>query len=147
MIKKIGAFMFALVLTSSVGLSSNVFAIDSTDSSISPVDTPAFSYTSSCNVALSISGSTATCDSYAIGYYNETTKIEIKQTLQKKSSTNTWSNVNNASWTKTINSFQGSLTSTKSSLSSGTYRIKSEFTVYAGTNYENITAYSKEKTV
>ena len=103
-------------------------------------DSPAYSYTRECSSDLSISGTTATCKSSVIGYYNKTTKIVIKQTLQKKNSSDKWEDV--CSWSDTIYSFKGSLTNTKSSLSSGTYRLKTVATVYAGTEHETITKYS-----
>jgi len=114
---------------------------------VPPDVSPQYSYTQSCSSELTISGSTATCKSNAIGYYNETTKIVIKQALQKKNSSGNWINVKNATWTGTVYNFQGSITNSKSSLSNGTYRLRSVFTVYAGTSYETITKYSKEKTI
>lgn len=110
-------------------------------------DSPMYSYTRSCSSELTTSGTTATCMSKATGYYNETTKIIFKQTLQKKNSSCDWDDVTNATWTSTVNSYQGSATNYKYSLSSGTYRLKTVFTVYAGTSYETITKYSKERTI
>lgn len=107
---------------------------------------PRYSYTNSCSSTLTISGSTATCESEATGYYGETTKIVISQTLQKyNSSTGKWSDV--ASWRETDTGYHGSATYTKSGLSSGSYRIEAEFYVYAGSNYEQITIYSDIKSV
>ena len=80
-----------------------------------------------------------------IGYSGETTKIVMEQTLQKKTSSGGWSEV--ASWSETDTGYIGSATNTKSSLSSGTYRLKTVFTVYAGSDYEVLTKYSTEKTV
>lgn len=139
MIKKVASLLCAVVLSTS-------FAVGNVASAavILP-DAPAYSYTSECSSTLSISGTTATCKSSVTGYYNETTKIVITQTLQKKNSSGDWDDV--CSWNGTIYSFQGSLTNTKSSLSSGTYRLKTVATVYAGTANETITKYSKEKTI
>lgn len=102
-------------------------------------------YTNSCSSTLTISGTTATCKSNALGYANVTTKIVMKQTLQKKTSSKTWSEVN--SWNETDIGYKGSATNTQSNLSSGIYRLKTVFTVYAGSDYETITKYSSEKTV
>lgn len=112
-----------------------------------PDASPAYLYTSTCNSTLTTSGTTATCKSTAKGYYNETTKIVFKQTLQKKNSSGGWDDVTNAVWTSTVYNYQGSTTNYKYSLSSGTYRLKTVFTVYADTSYETITKYSKEKTI
>lgn len=102
-------------------------------------------YTYSTTSTLTISGTKATCVSKAIGYSGETTKIVMEQTLQKKTSSGGWSEV--ASWSETDTGYIGSATNTKSSLSSGTYRLKTVFTVYAGSDYEVLTKYSTEKTV
>lgn len=106
---------------------------------------PCTLYTDSASSTLTISETTATCSSTAKGYANVTTKIVIKQTLQKKSSSGIWCKV--ASWSETDTGYKGSATNTKSGLSSGTYRLKTIFTVYAGSDYETITKYSSEKTV
>ncbi len=108
-------------------------------------DSPAYSYARDCSSTLSISGTTVTCESSVTGYYNETTKIVINQTLQKKNSSGDWNDV--CSWSNTINSFKGSVTNTKSSLSNGTYRLKTVFTVYAENSNETIYSYSLEKTI
>ncbi len=102
-------------------------------------------YTYSSSSTLTISEATATCTSKATGYSGETTKIVISQVLQKKTSSGTWSSV--SSWSETDTGYIGSATNKKSSLSNGTYRLKTVFTVYAGTNFEEITKYSTEKTI
>lgn len=112
---------------------------------IIPDASPAYLYTSECSSTLTISGKTATCTSYASGYRNETTKIVITQTLQKKTSTGSWSKV--SSWSETDTGYKGSATNTKSGLSKGTYRLKTVFKVYAGSKYETITKYSSNKTI
>lgn len=106
--------------------------------------TPRYAYTSCCSSTLFISGKTATCESDATGYYGETTKIVIDQTLQKyNNSTGKWTSV--ATWSETDYAFIGTATNTKSGLSSGSYRLKTVFSVYAGVNYEQITVYSDIK--
>ncbi|MDE6425565.1 MAG: hypothetical protein K2K89_05460 [Ruminococcus sp.] len=134
MVKKLASLLCAIVLSTS-------FVVGNVASAavILP-DSPAYSYISDCSSNLSISGTTATCKSSVTGYYDKTTKIVITQTLQKKNSSDKWEDV--CSWNDTIYSFKGSLTNTKSSLSSGTYRLKTVATVYAGTEHETITKYS-----
>lgn len=102
-------------------------------------------YTKSTFSTLTISGTTATCKSEATGYSGTTTKIVIVQTLQTKTSSGTWSKVK--AWSETDTGYKGSLTNYAYSLSTGTYRLKSVFTVYAGTQYETITKYSSRKTI
>ena len=139
MIKKVASLLCAVVISTS-------FAVgNAASAAVIPSDAPAYSYTSECSSALSVSGTTATCDSSVTGYYNETTKIVIAQTLQKKNSSGNWDDV--CSWGSIINYFADSLTNTKSSLSSGTYRLKTTAVVYAGSAHETITKYSKEKTI
>ncbi len=140
MYRKIIATLSAFVMVTSL-----ISATTTSYAAVIPPDSPSYSYTNDCNVSLSISNQKATCESTLTGYYNETTKIVITQTLQKKNSNNTWDDI--CSWSTTIYNFRGSLTSTKSSLSSGTYRLKTVFKVYAGSNYETITAYSNSKTI
>lgn len=101
---------------------------------------PCFDYTSSTVTSLSISNDVATCSTGLNGYSN-VTKIVIKMTLQKKTLL-WWSKVE--SWTATFNNVAGAMTKT-ASVGSGTYRVKVEFTVYSGSDYEEITAYSQEK--
>ncbi len=132
----------AVILSMSFVIGSNVSAAVKI-----PDVSPTYLYTSSCSSTLTTSGTTATCKSTAKGYNNETTKIVFKQNLQKKNISGGWNDVTNATWTSTVNSYQGSATNYKYSLSSGTYRLKSVFTVYAGTSYETITKYSKEKDI
>lgn len=105
---------------------------------------PCYVYATNCESNLSISNSTATCTSKATGKVGQTTKIVIEQTLQKQTTSGSWSSV--ASWSKTASSSTCIATNTKSSLSSGTYRLKSVFYVYEGVNYEQITVYSSTVT-
>lgn len=102
-------------------------------------------YTSSCSSTLSVSGTTATCTSEALGYYGETTKISMVQTLQKKTASGSWSKI--SSWSEVDTGYRGYMSNKKYSLSSGTYRLKTVFTVYAGSNSETITKYSSNKTI
>lgn len=102
---------------------------------------PCFEYTNTIVTTLSISSGTATCSTKINGYNGTTTKIVVKMTLQKKNLL-WWSEVE--SWSTAINNWYGSVTRT-ASVSSGTYRVKTELTVYSGSNSEEITNYSQEK--
>lgn len=137
--KKVFAFIMvlAMVFASSGNL---VFAAES-DYGVAP----AYSYTCTCSVSLNISGSSATCTSSATGYYGETTKISVYQVLQKKTSSGAWTSV--GSWQETDLGYKGYASNIKSGLSSGTYRLYTIFTVYAGSNYETIEKYSSTKTI
>lgn len=101
-------------------------------------------YTNSYSSSLTVSGDSATCKSKLNGYSGVTTKIVITQSLQKKSS-GSWSTVKTSS--TTIFNFAGTLKKTYSGLSKGTYRVKSVFTVYSGSDYETLTKYSSSKTI
>lgn len=139
MVKKFTSLLCAVVLSTSFAVGNFASA------TVILPDSPAYSYTRECSSDLSISGTTATCKSSATGYYNTTTEISVQQYLQKKNSSNKWEDV--CSWHDTIYNYSGSVTNKESSLSSGTYRLKTVFTVYAGTASETIYAYSNEKTI
>lgn len=96
---------------------------------------------------LSFSGTTATCKSSYQGTVTVST-IEIVQSLQKKSGLWSWSSVGSESTRTYTNLSNVSFTTTKPGLLSGTYRVKSEFTVTLndGTS-ETVTVYSDEKTL
>ncbi len=102
---------------------------------------PRWSYTNLTYVTVKItSDGTATCLADIEGYDGITTKIYIKMTLQKYTFL-WWSKVE--TWETTINDFYGFL-SRQTQVGSGTYRVKAEYTVYSGSNSEQITSYSQE---
>lgn len=108
---------------------------------------PAYETTSDVTSSLTISSSTATCDSDCKGY-NNVVQITAVQTLQKYWGLWIWEDVKDASWTKTVNGKSISMSNTKSGLSSGTYRVKSEFTLTSSSGKtETITVYSTEKSI
>ena len=109
------------------------------DSPIDEIVIEGYQYTSRLSSDLTFSGKTATCNSTVYGFSGITTKIVITQTLQRQSSSS-WTYV--TSWSKTFNSWYGFYGNTRSSLSSGTYRLKTVAKVYSGSNYETITIYS-----
>ena len=63
------------------------------------------------------------------------TKIEATQYLEKKVLL-WWSEVD--SWNKTVNSNSLNMSNTKYNVGSGTYRLRTVFKVYSGSNSEEI---------
>ena len=104
---------------------------------------PRLNYTGNTMITLSITTSgTAYCAADVEGN-NLATKVHIKMTLQKYTVL-WWSKVE--TWEGTFNDVYGTLSET-AQVGSGRYRIKAEFTVYSGSDYEEITDYSPEKKV
>ena len=102
---------------------------------------PRYNYTNLTYVGLSITtAGTAYCTADVEGYEALTTKVHIKMTLQKYTVL-WWSKVE--TWEGTFNEAYGTLSET-AQVGSGTYRVKAEFTVYSGSNSEEITSYSQE---
>ena len=134
MLKKILAIAMVAVMCLSL------FAITASAVGISTCDISSASKTSS----LIISGTTATCKS-SYNDWQTASKVVIVQSLEKKALLWSWSTVG-GEWTKTTtNADTVSFTNTKSGLASGTYRVKSVFTVTLsdGTS-ETVTRYSSE---
>ena len=74
------------------------------------------------------------------------TKIVAEQTLQKQGFL--WTSYDGTEWTKTVYSNTLAMSNTKSSLSSGKYRLKTVFTLTdKDGKTEKITVYSDEKSV
>ncbi len=98
--------------------------------------------------SLSISGKTASCKSEADGD-NTVVSITVEQTLEKYSGWLwIWDNVDDASWSKTVSRNSIDFSNTKSDLNSGTYRLKSVFTLTNSSGKtETITIYSEEETI
>ena len=137
--KRILAAIMAMGLVAT-GLTTAVSAADFSSGNIDFVE-PANAIANNPVSRVTISGTTATCYSSTRG--NATT-ISITQTLQVKKTT-VWSNVKDATWTKTVNANSITMRNFKYDLDSGTYRLKSEYTLTAkdGTT-ETITVYSLE---
>lgn len=94
---------------------------------------------------LSISGTTATYISTANINGNS---ITVEHALQKYWGLWIWNDVAGSTESKTVNSSNIYLRSTKSGLDSGTYRIKSTFTMTNSLGQtETVTIYSDEETV
>ena len=143
MSRKILSIVLAMLLlfTSSIVASAESINTDIIEN-ISSEETvqPRYNYTSSTTVNLVISNNKANCTSRLIGYQS-TTKIVITMTLEKKTLF-WWNDVE--TWTGTYNASVAELFKSHS-ISSGTYRIKTEFVVYSGSKSETITTYSPER--
>lgn len=132
----------AFCLFTTVGTVACADAVSNPDDVISP----AYEYADIASSRLSISGQTAYCTSETEG---DAVSITVEQTLEKYSGWFwIWNNVDGANWTKTVNLNSISMSNTKSGLSSGTYRLKSVFTLTSSSGKtETITVYSEEKKV
>lgn len=133
-------FKKTIVILLVVSIFVSVFAISVSAYGISTCDISSATKSST----LSISGTKATCFSkYLDGV--AVAKVTITQSLEKHSFLWSWDTVG-GSWTKTeTNAVSVTFTNTKSGLTSGTYRVKSVFTVTLsnGTS-ETVTVYSNE---
>ncbi|MBQ7672976.1 MAG: hypothetical protein IJT36_00355 [Alphaproteobacteria bacterium] len=143
-IKKIMALVLSSVIIC-LSLSTQVYAEDLSpiieEEIISPYEYAQIVYNS-----LNISSGTAECVSNCIGYSN-VVQITVTQTLQKFWGLWVWNDVDTASWSDTSMSNGIDLSTHKSGLSSGTYRLKSVFELTASNGKtETITIYSSEKT-
>ncbi|MBQ8966958.1 hypothetical protein [Ruminococcus sp.] len=136
--KRILAILLSFVMSLGMGISAYALPEEETPIDIEFVDE--YSYTDKISSDMSISNNTATCKSVVRGDTSLATKIVITQTLQKKNG-NSWTNV--TSWSKTFNTWYAMYSNSKSSLNSGTYRLKTVAKVYSGNNYETITVYSR----
>lgn len=95
---------------------------------------------------LSIISRTAYCDSSTTG--TNAISISVTQTLQKHWGLWIWTDVKGASWSKTVDDGSICLSNSKSGLESGTYRVKSVFTLTdKNGKRETITVYSSEQAV
>lgn len=96
---------------------------------------------------LSISGNTAYCTSKSSS--DDAVSISVEQILEKYSGWLwNWDEVDGAKWSSTVNRKSITVYNSKSGLSSGTYRLKSVFTLTTSSGKtETITVYSEEKTI
>lgn len=95
---------------------------------------------------LYISSTTATCTSTYKDQTGKTAKVVIEQSLEKHDFLWTWSTYA-GEWTQTTNGGSTAFTNKVYKLQSGTYRVKTVFTVTADGATETITVYSGEKTI
>lgn len=104
---------------------------------------PRWSYTSHTITDLIVTTTgTASCSASATGYYGTATKVQIKMQLQQYLALQ-WTTI--AEWNGTFNNYRGVLDKTKTLTSTGNYRVKAVYTVYAGSASEQSTAYSQER--
>ena len=97
---------------------------------------------------LFISGTNATCVSEYLAESSSFKSVTIEQTLEKHWAFGWFFGVDGASWKTTTSSKSVTFKNTKSGLSSGTYRVKSVFTVTTTSGQtETVTVYSAEKTI
>ncbi|MGN0610176.1 MAG: hypothetical protein ACI4JI_00200 [Ruminiclostridium sp.] len=97
---------------------------------------------------LTINGTTATCKSQIIDIIGTVKTVTIEQTLEKHWAFGWFFGVDGASWKTTTSSKSVTYQNTKTGLSSGTYRVKSVFTVTTTSGQtETVTVYSAEKTI
>ena len=143
--KKCFAFLlsaFMMFSSISIPVSAETVIYDS-DEEISP----AYEYADTAKSLLSISANSAECTSNCASS-SDVVQITVEQTLQKFWGLWVWNDVDGASWTATEHGSSICLMSNKSGLSSGTYRVKSVFTLTSSSGEtETITIYSEEKTL
>ena len=97
---------------------------------------------------LTISGNTANCKSTFSDTTNNIKTVKIVQTLEKHWAFGLFFAVSGGSFEKTVSTGQTDFTSKVFSLDSGTYRLKSDFTVtLISGESDTFTVYSSEKTV
>ncbi len=104
---------------------------------------PRWTYTNFTSSALAINTAGKAYCTSDIQAYDNVTKIHIKTTLQKYTVL-WWSKVE--VWEATFYDVCGTI-SEYTYVDSGRYRVKSEFTVYSGSDTEEITTLSQEKKV
>lgn len=144
-IKKIMALVLSAVIIGSC-LSVASYAED-----LSPIiveeDISEYENVRSLSNSLTISSTTAYCDSVCTGF-NNVVQITVTQTLQKFWGLWVWNDIDGASWQNTSMTNEIDISTSKSGLSSGTYRLKSVFTLWTQNGQtETITIYSSERTI
>ena len=144
--KKCLAFLLsAFMMLSSTGISASA---ETTTSVSNEGIAPAYEYADTAKSLLSISANSAECTSTCISSSSNVVKVSVEQTLQVYWGLWVWNDVNGAKWSATNNDNYISTVHTKSGLSSGTYRVKSVFTLTSSSGEtETITIYSEEKTI
>ena len=139
MSKRVGS-LISLVMSVVILLSVGVWCGTTVSAEETQVQ-PRLSYTNFTFTGLDITTSgVAYCLANVEGYDGITTKIHIKMTLQKYTVL-WWSN--QQTWEGTFNDVVGTLNTT-TTVGSGRYRVKAVYTVYSGSNSEQITSYSQE---
>ncbi len=144
--KKIVKILVAVMMVVMLCTNGSVVAMAENNSAIVDTVAPCYEIANRATSELTISGTKATCTSNTIG--NGAVKITAEQTLQKQGLLWIWGDVDGASWTKTVNASSIYMSNNKTGLASGTYRLKTVFTLTASDgNTETFTVYSAEKTI
>lgn len=142
--RKIALVLSAVMLCSSVSIPASAKEVSTI---IENEVAPAYVNARKVENTLTISSATASCVSKCTGF-SDIVQISVEQTLQKFWGLWIWNDVDGASWSSTENGNVITLVKSKSGLSSGTYRLKSVFTLTSSSGKtETITIYSGEKTV
>ncbi len=102
-----------------------------------------YAHTTSVTSTLNIYNGNAYCKSTAQGD-STVTQIDGTQYLEKKND-NDWDIVD--SWSDSSKSNYLTMSNSKDNIGSGTYRVRTVFTVYSGSSSEVVEKISKEKTV
>ena len=89
--------------------------------------------------------STAYCKSTAQGD-STVTQIDGLQYLEKKNG-NKWETVGNGTWSDSSSRNSLTMSNSNDNIGSGTFRVRTVFTVYSGSSSEVVEKISKEKTV
>ena len=125
-IKRIMALVLSFLIISSV-VTVNAYAED-----LSPIvegeDVSEYVNVQSISNTLTISSTTAYCDSICTGFSN-VVRITAVQTIQKFWGLWIWDSVDGGCWTDSVNSASIGVSHNKSGLTSGTYRLKTDFSI------------------
>lgn len=125
-----------------VAMPMSALAVEQNHQSTSIVQ-PRLTYIREAQSGLSIDNGTATVDCWVKGSMSTATKAKVIAELQLKSGNN-W--IAYGTWTETANAFKASVYETKSVKAGQTYRVKSTFTVWEGSQSETIVVFSDEVT-
>lgn len=143
MTKRIVSALLAAVAFSAFNIS--VAAKEMTNANLEIV-VPAYEIASNPESTLIISGTTASCKSTVKG--KSVKSISAEQTLEKFWGLWIWNEVDGGYWTKSVNSSILIMNNNKNKLDSGTYRLKTVFTLTSTSGEtETITVYSEEVTI
>lgn len=143
--RMIASALSAVLLCAGLGMTASAETVSTY--SFAGIVSPLYEIATKAYSELSIVGTTAECKSKASG--DNTAKITVVQTLEKYSGWFWfWDDVEGTTWTKTVNSDYINFVSTRSGLTSGKYRVRSEFTLTdKNGKTETITVYSSEKSI
>ena len=132
--KKLFSILLAIVISFCMSVS-----VIATETPMEGDVAPCLEYAKNVKSYLTIASDTATCTSKITGISGTTTKILVIQTLQKKSGS-TWGDI--AVWSDVYIGTSYTFINTKTSLSSGSFRVKTYAKIYSGSSYETTTEYS-----